>query len=572
MLEEMMVTRKPFSSNPEVEEEYIKPTKPTMLRKILDHRNQQNEESDLKYNEFLSMAENAVNEMKRSNLQIKSRFDFKYASSDNVQRVRKEGNQSLNVIFMFYAQLTQDTQTTTFSAHDLANETMDIQELIIFCKDFNITPHLLTRDDIQLLWKGVMRSRKNDVVAFIALEFEDFADMLVRIALYACNKPEIKRYIASLNGGSMLEPIQQVDFFAKLIKLDNYPWVLNNIKTVGRESQGNLHCRSADDKRKDISTIRGMADVERIAMRAKSKSRRRVNFSQKKIEVNDKDDDDDEEDDDDDDCKPVAKKSNMVDLESDNIDDSSCDPKDSFIYRPEESKIETVVSAVYEEKAVMRDYDPSFSHTLLEKYNFLPVKVESESFSSEGPFIDMGTLPVGANCVITLKVKNICDDDVRLDVITKNFSSSNVTTQTYSRELIPGFTFKATIKFNVEPGSKSVLGKIEVYNLDVRRKVMSQLVCPVFYRVSEAEQSQNLNPKLKLLSVAALTAKMNRQKSDKIKVLTKKFDKSCKTHLELKKTSYSTMNIPKRYDSSRMASSSGPLIAGLDSKMKSYRK
>lgn len=551
---ETNISRQPFSSTLN-----ISPSKPKLLTKLLNCRITNDLDNDEKYKDFLYLADKALKDMKNYDLIITSKYD----TSLTLSKPKSSGNQSLNTIFMFYARLTQDHNISSFTAHDLANETMDSAELLIFCRDFNIIPKILTRDDILNIWKGVVRDRKNDIKAFIALDFMDFVDFFVKISICACNKTEVKKIILKENSDQMLEPYEQVVFFAQFLQLDDYNFVLNQIKTVGRASQGNLHFRASGDT--DVLREQQKAEKKEMLTRKFAKKKKKIKKFQstpppKKLTEN---------------YLNTNSSTNSIKNKFNEEDDdaSSIGSMDDYIFNqapasPEEQK-EIDNGETVDDKLLKRYYHASFKNILLSKYNHIPVKTESESFSSNGPFIDMGLLPVGCKVTIKMKIKNASPNDVRLDVIIKDLQSNNVTTTASPGTLITGFSFITTISFTVEEGCKSVLGNVDIYNLDSRRFEMNKFSCPIFYRVSESSIGIGINERRgNHCSVESLPSLL-RDKCGITYDQTKSFDVATSTYHSITKPNYSTKRSSLGYEEklatliSPLKHSSGPMLHAL---------
>jgi hypothetical protein len=549
---ETNISRQPFSSTLN-----ISPSKPKYLYKLLNFRNTNDLDNDEIYKDFLLLADISLRNMKNHDINISSKFD----TSLSINKSKPNGNESLNTIFMFYARLTQDLKVTSFTAHDLANETMDSAELLIFCRDFNIIPKILTREDILNIWKGVLRDRKNDIKAFIALDFIDFVDVLVKISICACNKGELKKYIEIENSGQMLEPFEQIVFFAQFLQLDDYNYVLNQIKTVGRASQGNLHFRSFDDK--DLLREQDNQEKKELLQRKFAKKKKKIKKFQSPPPKNLPDNY----------LSTTTTNSIKNKFTEEDDDASSVGSMDDYILSqtpgsPEEQK-EVENGSSFDDIVLKRDYNESFKNYLLSKYNYIPPKSEYESFSSIGPFIDMGTLPVGCKVVIKMKIKNTSTNNMRLDVIIKDLQSNNVTTTASPGTLISGFSFITTISFTVEEGCKSVLGNVDIYNLDSRRFEIYKFSCPIFYRVSASSHALCINNRKDYCSVESLPSLL-RQKCGIMYDQTKSFEVSTSTYHSLIKSNYSTKKSSLGYEEkltspikSPIKHSSGPLLHAL---------
>ena len=203
-----------------------------------------------KYGGFVSLADTAVREMRSSGmLSVAFSSQVKKAAAEGAG-VRKGGpddkNSSLLLIFMFYAAM-QIGSTASFSATQLANETMTLYELDKFCRDFKIIPNMLSKTEVKAVWAlfGTAYSLKYRAV-LQAMTFADFQDLFVRLALAAYNKRGMRKMIVAVSG-SFPPPEQLVGFFASYCHLDDYSRVKHIIRTQGHATQGALNFRSANE-------------------------------------------------------------------------------------------------------------------------------------------------------------------------------------------------------------------------------------------------------------------------------------------------------------------------------------
>lgn len=124
------------------------------------------------YTRFLMEAEQAKQNNAACEVRVSSTFKYSIAKTHSNEtdtmasitsvkdtiKFSDECNSSLQQIFMFYAQL-QQVYTATFQESDLQNETMNLLELIIFCRDFRLIPKLLTQKDVKLLFSDLQREK-----------------------------------------------------------------------------------------------------------------------------------------------------------------------------------------------------------------------------------------------------------------------------------------------------------------------------------------------------------------------------------------------------------------------------
>ena len=249
--------------------EYVR--RPPHLGALLDSMNNKTGLADVKYSQFISLADRVSRHCgSESGLIISASYkitnpdgpsdksevegDDAEAGEEEVKGAAsvssiKEGvgyNASLVTIFMFYAKM-QDMGCSTFSSREVANETMSHFELDKLCRDFRIIPTLLTKRELQQIWTGV--ATENHALMkgpFSKLKFVHFQDFFVRIAIFAYNKPGLKRMILSTTG-FLPQSIEIVRYLCKFMHLDDFNYVRNHIRTVGRATEGAVNARSSTE-------------------------------------------------------------------------------------------------------------------------------------------------------------------------------------------------------------------------------------------------------------------------------------------------------------------------------------
>ena len=510
---------------------------PGMLQRFLKFKKDVDTESKEVYNEFLQKADQVISVMKDSPIHISS--SFKYKLYDNLPS-RPEYNSSINDIFMFYARLDQ-VYSTTFSAADVQNETMNMRELLLFCQDFRIIPKLLNVREIQYLFKiKQLQMARDFFVTWNKMICDEFKDFLVRMAIFSYNKAGFKRLILN-SVGTMPTPQQLVSYFAKYLHLDDIQWVRHHIKTVGRQTQRDVNFRSVDEKKLggtggkslrmnidlgalgdngsdsdsevEASNRKGTAiDALQKLGKGKDKSKQgglmKLLRSTKAVEDNAH-------------FLPRSLKAKLY-LEhkegSENVA-AELNASDEFVDRQipefdsdhknvhydEDSDDDNLSVGEYVYKsgtglnvnfvsATTKNHDDPDENPLvgysvdlvreLNKYAYTPPLVQSsEIFCSEGPFIDMGCLPIGAQCVVKLHITNKTNDDLRVDVTCKHLDSDNSRVSTFPSRLIAGFTRPVSVKFTVQVPDKNILGLIDITCINQRHEKVSYITCPIFYRV-----------------------------------------------------------------------------------------
>jgi len=476
--------------------------------------------------------------MKDSPIHISS--SFKYKLYDDLP-VRPEYNSSINDIFMFYARLDQ-VYSSTFSAADVQNETMNMRELLLFCQDFRIIPKLLNVREIQYLFKiKQLQMARDFFVTWNKMVCDEFKDFLVRMAIFSYNKAGFKRLILN-TVGTMPTPQQIVSYFAKYLHLDDFQWVRNHINTVGRQTQRDVNFRSADEKKLggsggkslkmnlDLAAFDSDSDSNSDGEAKNNKKGTAADAVKKLGRLKDRDGKgglmrllkSKRADADDSHYLPEALKSKLYQESDDqgektgpevsaideyvgtqisefedkhkyvHYDEDSDDDSNSvgeYVYKSGAGLNTNFVSATTNKNQEDSDGNPLVGYSVdlvreLTKYAYTPPLVQSsEIFCSEGPFIDMGCLPIGAQCVVKLHVTNKTKDDLRVDVTCKNFDSDNSRVSTFPSRLIAGLTRPVSVKFIVEVPDKNILGLIDITCINQRHEKVSHITCPIFYRV-----------------------------------------------------------------------------------------
>lgn len=132
----------------------------------------------------------------------------------------------------------------------------------------------------------------------------------------------------------------------------------------------------------------------------------------------------------------------------------------------------------------LADYDASLSHIFARFGFFKPSSKTSDTVYSEGPFLDMGYLPIGTQCVARFQITNACANDLKIDVMAKGFHAKNTRVTTLPGALVPGLCRAVSVSFTVEPGpDKDHLALVEVICANICTRIINKITCPVFYRI-----------------------------------------------------------------------------------------
>ena len=210
--------------------------RPEALEKVIVATQQFANKEKETYINFLRM----VMEAQREYFRISNTCSIKFSHKFSQHIVRKNAeNSSFRMSFFFYTRLRlrgqQMGSKQTFSGIDFANENMNLQQLVCFLRDFQAIPTLVSKEDIQFLWKvqSLQRVRLGQK-PLQYLSFDETKDFLSRVALVSYNRPGMRRLILNTQG-SMPSNYELIQTFCRFFHFDDVAWVTNRINTVGAE-------------------------------------------------------------------------------------------------------------------------------------------------------------------------------------------------------------------------------------------------------------------------------------------------------------------------------------------------
>lgn len=224
--------------------------RPRHIGALLDKINDRFGTGEDLYASFIELA--SIQTKEEANVgavKIKTALKFYNKSmSDGMEIFDGDKNSSLVRIFMFYAAMQNSAAAMTFSATAVENETMSFFELDKLARDFDIVPRLLTKYELKDIWDDFVyiQSIRTKEKPISALNFENFQDIMVRMALYAYNKPGMKKMVLAVNG-FFPSPEEIVAFFCQQLNLSDFAGVKAHIMNRGRETQGALNYRSLSE-------------------------------------------------------------------------------------------------------------------------------------------------------------------------------------------------------------------------------------------------------------------------------------------------------------------------------------
>jgi len=209
--------------------------RPEVLNKIFSVTKELVEKEKEVYKLFLVAAEDAQREYYKIGHMCSIKFSHKFS----IAREHSAENSSFRLIFFFYAKLRlrgqQMSGKASFVGMDAANENWTFQQLTAFLRDFHAIPNLVSKDDVQFLWKvQSLQYVRLGKKALQYLSFDETKDFLSRVAILAYNRPGMRRLILNANG---IMPSQKdlIETFCRFLHFDDFAWVQNKILTAGKE-------------------------------------------------------------------------------------------------------------------------------------------------------------------------------------------------------------------------------------------------------------------------------------------------------------------------------------------------
>ena len=165
---------------------------------------------------------------------------------DFAEKMARQTNPgTLLLVFNFYAKLFAPHQqmtkkVPTYSEIMFANNTLSQGEVMCFCSDFRIVPHLLSRNDVRNIWPfiGEEHGGAHSEVKRVGkeLSLEGFQEFLVRVALLNGLTPEGRQN--KLCEDKM--PHSAINALVKWLHLDDRMAIKHKLATVGKKTQQRL--------------------------------------------------------------------------------------------------------------------------------------------------------------------------------------------------------------------------------------------------------------------------------------------------------------------------------------------
>lgn len=225
-------------------------SRPPLLGKLIDINARKEDDVKNYYSQFLALAQQAKEETVSAQLSIESRY--KIAGSAVLDD--KDKNDSLIKIFLFYCKI-QLRYGKEFPEIDIKHGVWTFEDTVLFFREFGAIPTLLSMEDVKFVWemKDCDWIASGDTTRhMLSLDFENFKDFFIRMALCAYHKPGLKKLIISTNG-FMPKNSKIIESFCSFLRLYDSDWIQNFLRTEGRDTQGFYNYRSAGEKNLRLS-------------------------------------------------------------------------------------------------------------------------------------------------------------------------------------------------------------------------------------------------------------------------------------------------------------------------------
>lgn len=519
----------------------LREKRPDFLNKLLDVRKKISADNTDVYAQFISLTEAAVADAKAGGV-ISVKLSDANKSHESGKCVE---NSSLRIIFDYYAKFQPPAGWggLTFTERQVADETMSIFELTVFCRNFRIIPNLLTKQELTFLWKAMNIQRvKNGLSVKKDIDYEDFKLFIVRIAVFAYNKPGMLTMIQAI-GGIIPDHALMVESIANFLQLHTSDSVRSVIDKWGREAGANtlkgklakaqimedMHARrmgqvmatgnepftggavhsghaseeqsrrgsprdgedeghlrsptkpfqpTASQEMFQTQTLKVASAIETRKMTAVNGDEILNSVAALLAQIS---------------RENVYSENQFKDYSDNKLEHLKVQRKMtvSRLERPvftlvQLANVPGVVVSENQEKALLT-FDSNLSRYLDRFSKVLygegVTKADHYLDRSAGPFLDFGKVKAGTKLKINVQVKNISDQHIEMDIAVRAFQSDEVVVTTIPKAFAPGLVCNATVSVTVPQSSQSVIGMIDVLAVPTRNKASVVVSCPVFYRV-----------------------------------------------------------------------------------------
>ena len=201
--------------------------RPANLTALLDLVNKSGTTGKNKFITFISLADESQVEITKSGV---LHIAPKFMATDAKPEKHVTTTSAIREIFEKYCIL----KTFKEKVETRGTPEMTLKSVMAFCRDFDLYPKLLTKEEIRLVLSvmDVRNARKGLKKLKGALEFTSFMDFLVRIALFAYNKPTTKAFILKLNNERMPSKLEMVDYLCQYLHFDDIKWVRERLQST----------------------------------------------------------------------------------------------------------------------------------------------------------------------------------------------------------------------------------------------------------------------------------------------------------------------------------------------------
>ena len=411
---------------------------------------------------------------------------------------------------------------------------MSIKALMAFCRDFDVCPRLVTKDEVRLILSVMdVRNARKGLKKLKALDLEDLKDFLVRLALFAYNKPATKKAILKLNNERTVSQLDLVEFLCQYLHLGDLKWVRDRLKStlykVDLCTFGTEESYKAKIKEGPHTVAPGTPEKEKVGGHYAAVSvgtmpflieRERQNTALEGIKTKPR-------------PKPfpdniealfAKNASRLADQEAAaaaaGAEETSRAPPDTAslagsragpgragsnptsVGAAGASKGRSVTvgwgatvtlggpapapaNVTEEQRALINgELDPPLKRSLERFTQQKDMKpAETLWFASRGCFLDMGRLDKGKEVEVSLLVTNCSRDHVYIDATCKGLDSPDTRVVTKPCAVAPGLSRPISVLFTVQPGDRTALGTIQVFVASIRTGLGLVFDVPVHYRV-----------------------------------------------------------------------------------------
>lgn len=460
----------------------------------------------------------------------------------------------------------------SFHEADVANDSMNLFELLVFLRDFKVIPRLITKKDVKEIWTMIGKEWiQSGRGTLRQLDVESFKDAFVRLAIVAYSKHGISTLTKKVTGGNLMHS-EMVTALCNYLNLYDEVCVKDYIREVGRKTQGLLNFRSKDEddhkRRSDFNQDRAIHRMQITAHRRHKKQPPKLPPTQKNRNRRSGDDEfhsylppvlqqrlypereikvSEEEmhayllscntDSQDSKLALLGEDSSSVvsgatQNNSERLDGYEPDPAVDKIFEGVESDDDASDLTEGSSRGhgghipadvVLQSYEKGLVRFVAPYFHNAPDDHNDHIMHSEGSFLDMGRLPVGANCLIKIHVTNRSADELAIDVTTRGFEADNIKVTTFPKLMVSGLSRYIGVSFGIAPGNRSVIGYVDIHTYCSHNKKTQVMSVPVFYKVGPHQPTDKLHPlcTIRTLSQLLLDHLGSNQRSQRVEFATR---------------------------------------------------